>query len=322
MKLFFKRLAAFFLCLAVISHNHNIAKADGVPTWDWQLPFGLISPPITNAPGEDLHKNRSNEAVDYAGGFFVIAPHDGTVVDVYNNGAPYANGGFGKMVWVRNIGDAGTNLYSMYAHLSNISVTAGQSVKGGETIIGSTGDTGCSANGCGVHLHFEARTNYQQGVWDSGSGVPVRGILGNHFAAQYSPDPNFQNVPSLPSGQSFNLPTNASHSYSNPAQNPDRLLSNVGDTTTTPTARPEVHINFQSFSQNYHVHLGASPSTPGTAWARDFRMAIYRSATGGTLDYYSNNSNIGFMNAQNYGSSFFNGKVTLALWTYGPTSQI
>ncbi|MER6995488.1 LysM peptidoglycan-binding domain-containing M23 family metallopeptidase [Streptomyces sp. NPDC000410] len=49
--------------------------------------------------------------------------------------------------------------YSQYAHLSQLSVSSGQSVRGGEQI-GLSGSTG---NSSGPHLHFEVRTTPRYG---------------------------------------------------------------------------------------------------------------------------------------------------------------
>lgn len=45
-------------------------------------------------------------------------------------------------------------MYSQYAHLSALSVSAGEVVRGGQAV-GLSGDTG---NVTGAHLHFEVRT--------------------------------------------------------------------------------------------------------------------------------------------------------------------
>jgi murein DD-endopeptidase MepM/ murein hydrolase activator NlpD len=70
----------------------------------------------------------------------VIAENDGKVVYADNIGI------YGNVV----ILDHGLGLFSLYAHLSSISVTVGQMVKRGDAL-GRTGETGLAA---GDHLHF------------------------------------------------------------------------------------------------------------------------------------------------------------------------
>ena len=57
--------------------------------------------------------------------------------------------GYGQVVWVEHRGRTTT----IYAHLSEISVEAGQRVQGGEELgaVGSTGEA------TAPHLHFEVR---------------------------------------------------------------------------------------------------------------------------------------------------------------------
>jgi len=61
------------------------------------------------------------------------------------------SGGYGQMVEI----DHGDNVVTRYAHLSSISVRAGQSVKAG-TVVGLAGSTGRST---GNHLHYETRVD-------------------------------------------------------------------------------------------------------------------------------------------------------------------
>ncbi|WP_158100719.1 M23 family metallopeptidase [Streptomyces fradiae] len=84
--------------------------------------------------------------VDFAAssGTSVKAIGAGTVVSAGWSGA------YGNEVVIKH---ADGN-YSQYAHLSSLSVSAGQSVGGGQQI-GLSGSTG---NSSGPHLHFEVRT--------------------------------------------------------------------------------------------------------------------------------------------------------------------
>ncbi|MGW6507654.1 M23 family metallopeptidase, partial [Streptomyces niveus] len=89
--------------------------------------------------------------VDFAAssGTTVKAVGPGTVVS-----AGWA-GSYGNEVVIKH--DDGQ--YSQYAHLSSLSVSAGQSVGGGDQI-GLSGSTG---NSTGPHLHFEIRTGPSYG---------------------------------------------------------------------------------------------------------------------------------------------------------------
>lgn len=78
----------------------------------------------------------------------IYAAADGVVIIVRNNGA--WNGGYGNYVVVTH--DNGSQ--TLYSHMKNAIVSAGQSVSGGQTIIGYVGATG---HATGPHLHFEVR---------------------------------------------------------------------------------------------------------------------------------------------------------------------
>lgn len=82
-------------------------------------------------------------------GTTVKAVGAGTVVSAGWSGA------YGNEVVIRHA----DGKYSQYAHLSQLSVSSGQSVTGGQTI-GLSGSTG---NSTGPHLHFEIRTGPSYG---------------------------------------------------------------------------------------------------------------------------------------------------------------
>ena len=66
-------------------------------------------------------------------------------------------GGYGYHVIIDHGYDAkGRRITTLYAHMSAVSVKTGQTVKGGETVLGKAGRTGRVS---GPHLHFEVRVN-------------------------------------------------------------------------------------------------------------------------------------------------------------------
>jgi murein DD-endopeptidase MepM/ murein hydrolase activator NlpD len=112
----------------------------------------------------------------------VYAAADGTVVfagpDQAATYSPWSNY-YGNLVVLRNSDD----LFTLYAHLSKITVKAGRNVLAGEQI----GEVGQSGVAIGSHLHFEVR----------------RGDVENYFSTQ---NPERWLVPNLdPTGQPFGV---------------------------------------------------------------------------------------------------------------------
>ncbi|HEY5557650.1 murein hydrolase activator EnvC family protein [Acetobacterium sp.] len=108
-------------------------------------PFGNRDDPM--APGS----TRFHSGVD-------IGASTGTPVAAAGNGVVISsgyNGGYGNCVII----DLGNGISALYAHMSSINVSAGQSISSGQTV-GAVGSTG---NSTGAHLHFEMR-NYGTAV--------------------------------------------------------------------------------------------------------------------------------------------------------------
>lgn len=84
-------------------------------------------------------------------------------------GKYFCNYGYGNGVIIKHSDGSG---YSMYAHMSSVSVKTNQSVKQGD-VLGTMGSTGCST---GQHLHFELCENVKtSGNYDA----PVNSINNN-----------------------------------------------------------------------------------------------------------------------------------------------
>ena len=102
-------------------------------------PFGMRTNPVS---GRFLMHTGIDIAAEM--GTTVLAPADGKVIS-----AGWNSGGYGNMIILDNGGPMST----LFAHLSQIFVSADQEVKRGQAI-GAVGSTGEST---GPHLHFEVR---------------------------------------------------------------------------------------------------------------------------------------------------------------------
>ncbi len=113
----------------------------------WPVPY---SGHVSSGYGPRILYGRNNfhTGIDIAGGGIygkdVIASNEGTVVRVV-----YGSTGYGLYVLI----DHGGGWMTLYAHLSAIHVSEGESVEKKQTI-GSVGSTG---NSTGPHLHYEIR---------------------------------------------------------------------------------------------------------------------------------------------------------------------
>ncbi|MGW6255404.1 peptidoglycan DD-metalloendopeptidase family protein [Streptomyces sp. NPDC055085] len=144
------------------AHLHTMATGAG--TTGSATPGGGTSTPasadyVRPVPGAVIQAFHNPDAgyglgwhtgVDLAGaqGTPVKAAHGGTVI-IGGAGAAYGN---------HVVINHGGGVYTLYAHLSAINVTAGQTVSAGQAI-GAVGSTG---NSSGPHLHFELRNSPDQ----------------------------------------------------------------------------------------------------------------------------------------------------------------
>ena len=97
---------------------------------DWYAPYGMAG----------------HNGLDYAApaGAHVLAAHVGVAQ------VGFDPGGFGNYVKV-----VGSRMTTIYAHLSHISVQAGDKVQAGDQL----GNVGSTGNSTGPHLHFGLRIN-------------------------------------------------------------------------------------------------------------------------------------------------------------------
>lgn len=111
----------------------------------WPTEGGYISSHMGERWGK-MHKGIDIARTDRSTSPPIYATDGGTV-----ESAGFNNGGYGNMVIINH----GNGMKTLYAHMSSIKVSSGQSVKKGQQI-GVMGETG---NSKGIHLHFEVHVN-------------------------------------------------------------------------------------------------------------------------------------------------------------------
>ncbi|WP_327296067.1 MULTISPECIES: M23 family metallopeptidase [unclassified Streptomyces] len=123
--------------------------------WISPVAHPVIGEPFGEAGHMWSHKHSGQDFV-VPTGTPVMAAHSGTVVKAGPNGGGDGPA-YGNAIEIKH----SDNTYSQYAHLSEIDVHIGQTVKTGEVIAKS----GATGNVTGPHLHFEVRTgpNYGSG---------------------------------------------------------------------------------------------------------------------------------------------------------------
>ncbi|MEU2230375.1 M23 family metallopeptidase [Streptomyces vietnamensis] len=118
---------------------------------------GWVAPIAGAGMSTPYHQAGSMWSSGYHTGVDFIAS-TGTPVHAVGPGTVYSagdGGAYGNQVVIQHA----DGTFSQYAHLSSISVSAGQTVTGGEQI----GLSGATGNVTGPHLHFEMRTGPEYG---------------------------------------------------------------------------------------------------------------------------------------------------------------
>lgn len=137
-----------------------IAESDVVPSNEgfiWPVNTSKkISSPIGSrvAPGgfgSTNHKGVDICNVGFTSSVFTTKSGKVILASSPRQGSYYGGSGYGNYVVV----DHGGGVTTLYAHLSTVSVSKGQTVSQG-TVLGITGSTGAST---GPHLHYEVRIN-------------------------------------------------------------------------------------------------------------------------------------------------------------------
>lgn len=144
----------------------NAVVKDGwvFPTPNWRGSFG------TNVWGSCSVQCR-HQGIDIGGGgMTVLAAHDGTIVKTNSTSSGYG-GGYIIQVTKNN---QPQNLYYAYQHMSSAPLSAGTTVRAGQSI----GISGCTGNCRGPHIHFSIeKTNhistYKEGAGKSDLAMPT-----------------------------------------------------------------------------------------------------------------------------------------------------
>ncbi|EDN68791.1 conserved hypothetical protein, secreted [Beggiatoa sp. PS] len=151
-----------FAYLAVLAANLMLLCSSAFAYSGYYAPFlGGTSQRVTqDSNGTTSHYGAGQGyAIDFAGSFNVYSTKDGVVdrtgedsykIQFCKNNPQYWHG---PAKYVRIKHDDG--YYSYYYHFNTIKVSKGDKVKRGETILGVSGNTGCSTNS---HLHFQLST--------------------------------------------------------------------------------------------------------------------------------------------------------------------
>lgn len=128
------------------SGGKSVVKSKLLDVYSYSAPDGFLIRPVVNGhKTQNLHGHNGID-IGAAQGTPVLASAGGRVIIAKVGGY---NGGYGNLIIISHQG----GIQTVYAHLSSVFVSSGQTVAQGQTI-GSVGNTGRST---GPHLHFEVR---------------------------------------------------------------------------------------------------------------------------------------------------------------------
>lgn len=128
------------------SKNGKVKKERLLNFYTKTAPEGLLARPLNG--GRKTQSLHGHNGVDIAApiGTPILASGNGKVIVAKMGGY---NGGYGSMVVISHA----NGIQTVYAHMSRVDVSSGESVVQGQTI-GAVGNTGHST---GPHIHFEVR---------------------------------------------------------------------------------------------------------------------------------------------------------------------
>lgn len=147
------RISIVFAGAAFLLQLSSAALSYSAPPQQWQLPVAKVAVSAFYAERHPFRQNRPHQGLDFAAatGAAVLASQQGKVLIADDSSL---NSRYGKVVLI----DHGHGYQTLYAHLNDFHIVAGQTVQAGEPI----GTVGATGRVTGPHLHFEILLHGQQ----------------------------------------------------------------------------------------------------------------------------------------------------------------
>ncbi len=147
------RISIVFGGAVLLLQLSSSALSYSAPPQAWLLPVGQVAVTSFYAEKHPFRQNRPHQGLDFgsAAGTTITATQKGKVLIA---DATSLNSRYGNVVLI----DHGHGYQTLYAHLNDFHVVAGQTVQAGEPI----GTVGATGRVTGPHLHFEILLNGQQ----------------------------------------------------------------------------------------------------------------------------------------------------------------